>query len=416
MKNLQLRAGRLVAGILGVLLSLFPIAFANADQSGQTFAHLRAEHQYILDELNTKGDKGGPVELDDDQVPALLKSGWNLAGQWAAAYLESHPAPTARELKTIFDGFAPKPKGVKSQYGDFFEYHTYCFEGSVTRIAPAVYVAQAHYWMDNDTGTFFVVAHDRNGRFRARWNIKDLAEKHYAQRDEIGRWVHLTRRAYYNGPLDVRKVLALSPAFNGHPRFLVDAFQSAHGGTALAQLSVWEWNGFEALPLLIKTYHYTWDDGTFRFDGKMLRIGTKEETQSFSSCGGCPEPRGIWTIRITPKDVQDLGHRFLQPEMEWADELLSKISAGADTAGLARPDVVSTIKRVMQEISSENQQPNESEKEDRFYWGMLNTFRSIKPGQHGVFELALDEARLRFTYVLRNGKPYFTKVRVDKVI
>lgn len=31
------------------------------------------------------------IELDDTHVPALLRKGWDLAGQWGAAYLEAHP-------------------------------------------------------------------------------------------------------------------------------------------------------------------------------------------------------------------------------------------------------------------------------------------------------------------------------------
>jgi hypothetical protein len=42
------------------------------------------------------------------------------------------------------------------------------------------------------TGTFMVVARGRGGQLHALWNVKDLAEKLYAQRDEIGRWMHLS--------------------------------------------------------------------------------------------------------------------------------------------------------------------------------------------------------------------------------
>jgi hypothetical protein len=104
-------------------------------------------------------------------------------------------------LERIFEDFAPRPRGVKSQYGDFLEYSESSVAGSAVRIAPSVYVVEASYGVDFRTGTFMVVARNQLGHFEALWNIKDLAEKHYAQQDEIGRWMHLVRRAYDNGPL-----------------------------------------------------------------------------------------------------------------------------------------------------------------------------------------------------------------------
>jgi hypothetical protein len=402
-----------LAVLAALFLWFFSISFASAiDRPCQVCDRLRAEHQHILDELNTAGAKHGPLELDDEQVPALLNEGWRLAGEWAAAYLNQRPTPSASELKSIFEGFAPEPKGVKSQYGDFLEYHTYSFQGSAVRIAPAVYAVQAEYWMDNATGTFLIVARGKDGHFQPLWNIKDMAEKHYTQRDEIGRWAHLTRRAYYNGPLNVDRIIPLSRAANGDARLLVDAYQSADGGTTLAQLSIWEWAGSEALPLLIKTYEYVYDNRAFHFDGSTLRISTKETLKTFSACGQCPEPRGIWTLRIRPSGVEDLGRRFLHPELKWADELLSKVGEGADATSLADPQVISTLQATAQQLQVGSRGQNASKDKGQLDWGMLDKFLIIQPGPSGTFELSLDEASFRFTYVLRSGKPYFTGVRI----
>jgi hypothetical protein len=72
-----------------------------------------------------------------------------------------------------------------------------------------------------------VVTRSAAGRFQVLWSIKDLAEQHYAKGDEIGRWMHFTRRAYYNGPLPVESVIPVAAAETGHPRFLVRAVQGA---------------------------------------------------------------------------------------------------------------------------------------------------------------------------------------------
>ena len=372
---------------------------------------LRAEHLQVLDQLNEKDGSGKVMELDDPRVPELVKKGWDLAGSWAAEYLETHPMSSTNDLKGIFEGFAPKPRRVKSQYGDFLEYSDYSFRGSAVRIGPSTYVAEASYGVDFLTGAFMVVARSRDGHFRALWNIKDLAERHYAQRDEIGRWMHLVRRAYYNGPLAVEKVLRLSSAANGHPRFMVDAYQGADGGTGLAQLSIWEWDGAEAKPLLVEVYYYPLDFRGFRFDGRTLRISTKEELVVLYSCGMCALPEGTWTVRITPGGVQNLGHRFLQPEIRWADELLSKMTKGEDATNLAEAKVVDALKRLMHE-SSETEDGAHPSGRMEFPLGMLEQVQVLRRGQRGAFLLVVDEGTLRFGYVLRNGRPYFTSVKL----
>jgi len=210
------------------------------DPESFTFKQLRSQHDQVLKEMDSEGEKGAPIDLDNPKAPLLLKKGWALAGEWAALYFDAHPAAAPKQQFTMFEGFAPSPKGVKSQFGDFLEYPTWSFAGRSTRIAHDVYVVQSVYWTINSTATFFVVARGEDGKFQALWNIKDVAEKHYPLGDELGRWAHLTRRAHYNGPLDVARIVALSPGADGHPRFLVDAYQSADGGTALAQLSVWQ--------------------------------------------------------------------------------------------------------------------------------------------------------------------------------
>jgi len=365
---------------------------------------LRIEHLRVLDALNTKDSNGKLPELDDPQIPELVKKGWDLAAAYAAAFLEMNPRPSASDLDRIFAGFPASSSGAGPQYR---------FRGSAVQIGPSIYVVQASYGVDFLTGTFMVVARNHEGHFQALWNIKDLAAQHYAQRDEIGRWLYLVRRAYYNGPLAVQKVLRLSPAANGHARFLVDAYQGADGGTILAQLSIWEWDGTEARPLLVDVYQYAADFGGFRFDGKTLRISTKEELETLFSCGMCPQPRGVWTVRITPAGVRDLGHRFLQPEIQWADELLSKLNNGADATSMADPRALEALRARMKELQSEEARAGVPPSDAAgFSWGMLDKCRILRRGQRGAFVLAVDEGELHFSYVLRNGRPYFTGIQV----
>jgi hypothetical protein len=375
---------------------------------------LRIQHQAVLAEMSAKDKDGKAADLDDPKMPGLLKRGWSLAGMWAAEYFESHSRPSNRDLEKIFDDFAPEPKGYKSKYGDFLEYQDYRLMGNAVRIGSDVYVVTASYVLNfPSTGTFMIVARNREGRFQALWNIKDIAEKHYAQKDELGRWMHLTRKAYYNGPLNVGTIIPLPVASSGHLRFLVDAFQSAHGSMQLSQLSIWEWNGIEAKLLLIGLYQNALDYGGLKFHGDLLRILTKEETATFFTTSPDPEPRGIWTIRIDAKGVQDLGHRFVKTEIQWADELFSKISKGKDTINIADARVAATIRTRMQEIQKQMQDEHPSMDLSSFFWGELWKCKILRRGQSGAFELTMDEGKVRLRYNSRNGKPYFTDVRIE---
>ena len=160
-----------------LMLWLFNQRAAHCAEQQLSFDQLRIDHDKVLKEMNTGGENRSPIELDDPRTPALLESGWTLAGQWAALYLNTHGSMTTDQLKGIFTGFAPAPNGVKSKYGDFLEYHSYAFAGTAIRITPFVYVVQSSYWMDFGTGDFLVVARGKDGGFQPLWNIKDVATR-----------------------------------------------------------------------------------------------------------------------------------------------------------------------------------------------------------------------------------------------
>src|SRR4029077_6869908 len=104
-------------------LLLLPCAFFPAIAATQSapietsnsFDKLRKEHQLILNQLNTPNNDAKIMHLDDPRVPGLLKQGWQIAGEWAAAYFNANPTPTKSELTNIFSGFAPPTNATKSQ-------------------------------------------------------------------------------------------------------------------------------------------------------------------------------------------------------------------------------------------------------------------------------------------------------------
>ena len=115
------RASLSLLPLLLLFCAFFPAIAATQSariETSNSLDHLTKQHQRILDQLNTPDD-GKIMHLDDPRVPGLLKQGWQIAGEWAAAYFNAHPEPTKSELTNIFAGFAPPPNATKSQYGDF---------------------------------------------------------------------------------------------------------------------------------------------------------------------------------------------------------------------------------------------------------------------------------------------------------
>src|SRR6266705_3909119 len=111
------------------------VAQSSLPQPCQSQDCLRTQQQLLLNQLNAPDDHGKIMNLDDPRIPSLLKQGWQLAGEWAAAYLNAHSSPSKSELANIFSGFAPPPSATKSQNGDFIEYYDYSFSGRPTKIS-----------------------------------------------------------------------------------------------------------------------------------------------------------------------------------------------------------------------------------------------------------------------------------------
>ena len=166
----------------------------------------------------------------------------------------------------------------------------------------------------------------------------------------------------------------------------------------MKQLGVWQWNGTEAENLIIRSYQlYIDEDRGIQLVGNLLTVPTKETTRSFSSFGCCAEPRGIWILRIAPGKVHDLGHRFLQPQIQWADRLLAASRAKSPAAaGLAAPSVLAFLRRT--EVDAD----------------AVDQCHVLSHGRKGAFEISFGVGtKLWLAYRLRNGQPFFTDIRVE---
>lgn len=311
---------------------------------------------------------------NDPKFPKLLDRAWRTIGEHTAAFLAAHPHASPSEVKAEIESL-----NGNQQEGE------YQLRAAAVRLGDDAYAVSARY---ERTGTFFVVAGGR-----VRWNIKDLAARHVKRRDEISGWNWIDF-SWGAGPL-VGEVKALPPGRNGHPRFYVDATEAvAAGGTWPSQISIWEWNGREAVPLLVRSYSISFETPAVTLAGDTLTIPTKGRFKSFSTCGQCVEPEVIWTLRVTPDGVRDLGRVHKVPELQVVDELFDRVIHHKSTRDLAAPGVAKVM-RGIQELD------------------MLGAWSVSAHGNRRVLDfgaIALDDTTLRFEMEQRPRGLYVVSV------
>jgi GNAT superfamily N-acetyltransferase len=348
---------------LCIALCLSPSCFWAADQADEIKEAFRTNTEALR---------------TDSYAPILLDREWSLIADWVAAHLNSHPAATAKEVEAAI----PQLDAT--------------LEGSVIELSPHTFVVAANRV---EIGTFFIVSRDST-EYRSVWNVKDFAATHDGRDDGISHW-----SAHGESPL-FGEVGALFGNENGNSRFYVDATYQGEGITVGKQLSIWEWNGAAAAPVLMGNYTYSLDSTEgVTFDGKLLRAHTKEDDfKTFFSCGGCPEPPGEWNIRITSDGVEDLGRRRLTPELDLIDNLYYRIQRRMPVSNMAAPDVIDELTDAIDDIRDDASVTNDYQP-----LGMLMDWAAEHQGKHMRICISTDDpGRYLFTLVRRSGKWFFT--------
>lgn len=302
----------------------------------------RVDYSHARQELVARysGDKETPGRR------VALDRAWSAVANWTAGFLDGHPDVTAEQLARAVVGLDPPRPCANHDETCANDFH---LDANAVRLSgpPAtVFAVAANY---PRSGTFFVIARGKDDHFRSQWNINDVARRHYQSRDEIGYWAW-TGSAWGDGP-PIGSVGPLPPAASGHPRFYVDAVSAAEaGGTYRKQFSAWEWDGAEARPLFIKSYEVSFDTEPLTIKGGDISIPTKGSYKSFSTCGGCPEPHVLRTLRVSSDGVHDLGTTDGEPEMRCVDELWDRLIHAQPAGDLAAPEVVAVLRPIVNEI------------------------------------------------------------------
>lgn len=294
---------------------------------------LKAEYDAAKTALKPHFDGFG---IDDaPQAPALVSREWSLIGEWAAQYLTETPSPTCDEIKAAIGRLDSTLDADAIKLDE----HTYIV---VTR--------------QDEMGNIVLLTRD-NGSYRAAWNIQSPGRDALTQFDVLAAWSakNASGMCYHQrqqknwwqcGPM-FGEAVKLPDDSKGHVRFYVDATHSQELGlTVGAQLSIWEWDGQNVLPLLVKTYGYMVDQavGT-RFQGEFLRIREKGDFKTISTSGSSEGRQMEWTIRVTPEGVQDLGKKSMVRELDLVDEAYFRLEHGMPAADVASPAVQATLKR-----------------------------------------------------------------------
>ena len=332
-----------------------------------------AQVQQRLGELE-RCENSLPPGCGNPAIEKLLGDLWSLAGHWSAGQLAGRPEASAEELA-----------------------------GAMRRLASGSAAAYVLAITASSYGTLLAVARQPDSSFKVVWNLHELAAKHAAAADEIARWGELTR-GFGNGPL-AGSVHALPPARNGHTRFYVDAMsRPGAGGTFPAQISVWEWDGHEPKSVFIKSYLVALETtGGTALKADRLELHTKESFKRFFSSDPSPDPEAVWTLRIAPDGVEDLGRRYLTPpELAAADELVDRMAKHRDVSDLAPLGVIRRLGQALEEYGI-----NES----GIY--MLDSYNVEHQGASSVLHLrAIDFPPLDLTFENRAGHLFATGLEI----
>ena len=346
-------------------------------RAGDQAARLQEDYRAAKEALRPHLEE---VSLDDSaEGPALLDREWELIGDWVAEYLNQHSEASIDEIAAAIARLNP---GLK---------------GSAIRLGNKAYLVAAQ---TVPLGTFFIAA-QAGAKFQVAWHVKDASDGEPGEPEGLSHW---TPRGARCCALSVGRLGPLPPDAKGNARFWVEAVYS-NGSTRRAQLSIWQWDGDDATPLLMKPYAFTVaaPDARTTFDGDALRIRTKENFKTFAASPDESGAAAEWGVRVTPQGVTDLGKRWLAPELIAIDELDYRVSRQTPAEDLAAPAVIAELKEGIPDVCD-----NRSVKNECASLGTLVDWKSSSPGPERT-RLCLDVdplPRYLFT-IMRSGTVLF---------
>jgi len=352
----------------------------------------RIRKEYAATTSALKGRSDGFSIDESPEASASLDRKWALQAAWVTAYIEEHPAATAKQI-----------------------------EGSVSALdsnlrAGATPLGQGLYGIaiqDGEIGNVFVVAKER-GHYRPVWNAKDLRPGATRNSKMLAAWSTQAARRDCRSKTREEDWLDCGPLYGtlgtlpnddkGRSRFFLDgSYAELAGLTVGAQLSVWVWDGSELRSEFVGTYSCYIDqsEGT-RFEGGLLRARVRNQYRTFSTCCDDEGRPMDWNLKLTPTGVEDLGYSPVPSPLEALDELFYRTAAGIPAEDIAAPQVLAQARALMRRVPKVNGIPS------------LGTLMPPYPSPaRDTADLCVDfeDFGLAISMESLHGKPYLTAMK-----
>jgi len=268
------------------------------------------------------------------EAPGLLDRHWALAGQWMAAWLDTHPQADAGALIAAF--------------GEM--------QGTRDAVAAQARVLGQGSWLVALPGPFgnvFILAR-RDGHYRVAWSIARQRVPASAREAVVAAWQARNARqdtGVAAGPMDPETGL-LPADGSGRARFWIDAARAqAAGGTLGAQVSLWQWDGQSARLRVVHPYAQSIDRSRgARIEDGLLKVREKGEYRSFMSCGACAGRELDWVVRADPRGLQVLGEQSVVRGLDEVDALFARRLGGRPADDLATPVAIAAVDAIIAQV------------------------------------------------------------------
>jgi hypothetical protein len=384
-----------------VQVSLFFVLMISVSTRAQTeLDKLTSDYRSVAAQLQQHVVDDSWID-DTAESPGLLEREWSLAGEWVAAWLNTHPAAGAEEIKAAIRGLAREEGG----------------EPECLMLADGAFVVTA----PGPIGNVFIVA-KAGGSYQLVWSTAQKQEAQGRFASSLAAWrAENARERARAGPYGSSRAGSLVPSLGalpsdgrGNPRFYIHALYAQQaGGTVAAQISLWAWDGKTARLQIGREYAFMIDQqvGT-RVEGDLLKVQEKKSFRSFFSCGSCEERQTDWTIRLTPNGIEDLGEKSLVPELDAVDELFYRVIHHQQVTGLAAPAVTRWANEIVQGARQEH---SRKEWKDFPTLGMLGGWSVQKTRNGRILCMEVDDAgRNLFTLKPVHGRLFIADVKETK--
>jgi hypothetical protein len=326
-------------------------------------------------------------------APALERE-WTIAAGWLAASVDGAATIDAKRAAEALHRLDP------------------ALDTETLPLTPGVVAVSLGH---DQLGTVVVFANS-DGHWRAVWNIREEAE--LGRFPLLGAWTAAGAKDNCRdrkadgawdrcGAMNIASLSALPADSQGRPRFFVDSnYAQIAGETESYQLSIWTWDGSGAVPQLVKPYAQMLETvRSTKPENGLLHIDTKEEFRTFFSCGACEGRQMVWTIRIKPDGVEDLGATSTMPELDAVDALFDAMAHGQSTANLAAVKMVATLAPIVRQAKADSSAIDKN----YFSLGMLEDHDiSHNGGKTTVCFLADDSSHYLLFTLERRKHGYFT--------